>query len=142
LDPADDLVASSSALASSALKFNPNPFKRSKKKKTSELDRYPHLSISCILFQFIFSYLGEHCAEDSETRDFDLLGWWKNHEQDYPVLANMARDYLAVQASSVPSERVFSSSGLFISDRRTRLSNDTIQASMCLKHWERDSLNL
>ena len=34
------------------------------------------------------------------------------HAHQYPILAHMARDYLAIQGSSVPAECAFSSGGL------------------------------
>jgi hypothetical protein len=37
------------------------------------------------------------------------LAFWKANSLNYPVLSAMAMDYLSVQASSVPSERAFSS---------------------------------
>ena len=48
----------------------------------------------------------------------------------------MARDLLTVPISSVASEQVFSLSGRVIEERRTRLSDDIIEALMCLKDWE------
>ena len=45
----------------------------------------------------------------------------------------MARDYLAFPATSVSSERLFSSGGIMISDRRYYLAPKTIRASQCLK---------
>lgn len=45
----------------------------------------------------------------------------------------MARDYLAVMASSVASERAFSAAGITISKRRNRLDADIIEALQCLK---------
>jgi hAT family C-terminal dimerisation region len=96
-----------------------NPFKRCRVDKLSEIDRY----------------LEDPCA--AEVPDFDVLAWWKAHEADYPILAMMARDLLAIPASSVPSERAFSSSGELISKKRTRLANKTIRAIMCIKEWTR-----
>ncbi|RXN24549.1 zinc finger BED domain-containing 1-like protein [Labeo rohita] len=40
------------------------------------------------------------------------LAWWKHNECKYPHIAKMARHYLAVPATSVPSERVFSTAVL------------------------------
>ncbi|CAG7689775.1 unnamed protein product, partial [Allacma fusca] len=37
-----------------------------------------------------------------------VLLWWKKHEDDFPLLASMARDFLAVSGTGVPIERAFS----------------------------------
>ena len=42
------------------------------------------------------------------------LQWWKINARKFPVIATMARESLAVQASSVPSEKSFSSGVLSI----------------------------
>ena len=63
------------------------------------------------------------------------LIWWKVHEKDYPILSQMAKDYLSIQATSVPSERAFSISGLTISKVRNRLNPETARAIICMKHW-------
>jgi hypothetical protein len=47
----------------------------------------------------------------------------------------MARDFLAISATSTPSERLFSSSGNMITDKRNRLASKTIRAAQCLKSW-------
>jgi hypothetical protein len=39
----------------------------------------------------------------------------------YPVLSSMARDYLPIQGSSVPCERVFSDAGLTDTKHRARI---------------------
>ena len=36
------------------------------------------------------------------------LEWWKAHQLKFPNLSRMARDYLAIPATSVPSEQSFS----------------------------------
>lgn len=51
----------------------------------SELDRYLALPI------------------DENT---DPLLWWQAHSKEYPIICNMARDYLTIQATSVASEQV------------------------------------
>ena len=42
------------------------------------------------------------------------LGWWEKSSRIYPHIATLARKYLAVQASSAASERVFSVGGLVV----------------------------
>ncbi|CAG7637659.1 unnamed protein product, partial [Allacma fusca] len=42
------------------------------------------------------------------TKTEDILIWWKDHEQDYPDVAAMARDFLAISGTGVPIERTFS----------------------------------
>jgi hAT family C-terminal dimerisation region len=51
----------------------------------------------------------------------------------YPVWASLAADYLSIMASSVSSERAFSSAGITISRRRNRLKPDIVEAPQCLK---------
>src|SRR5262249_13297571 len=65
----------------------------------------------------------------------DLLAWWKDHAGEYPCLARIARDYLAIPATSDPAERAFSVGANLVSDKRGSLNEDTIQACMCLNSW-------
>ncbi|OAJ41345.1 hypothetical protein BDEG_24966 [Batrachochytrium dendrobatidis JEL423] len=67
----------------------------------------------------------------------DPLEWWKHHGLDFPLLAKMARDYLAIPATSASSEHAFSKARHLITDSRTRLSDQTIRASICLGNWQR-----
>ncbi len=60
----------------------------------------------------------------------------------YPVWASLARDYLAVMPTSVSSERAFSQGGITISDRRTRLRADVVEALQFLKCSLRQDLLL
>ena len=55
-----------------------------------------------------------------------LLQWWKKNGHFYPRLSILARKYLSVPASSVPSERVFSLAGHLVNKKRARLSKDNI----------------
>ncbi|KAF5317850.1 hypothetical protein D9758_018688 [Tetrapyrgos nigripes] len=55
------------------------------------------------------------------------------HSTDYPVWASLARDYCAIMALSVSSERTFSSAGITISKRRNRLGKDIVEPLQFLK---------
>jgi hypothetical protein len=68
-------------------------------------------------------------------KDFDILEWWEMHSINYPVLSCIARDVLAIQASTVASESSFSAGGRIISDHRTRLKSDTVEGLLCLQDW-------
>ncbi|KAL8156752.1 hypothetical protein AgCh_001742 [Apium graveolens] len=57
-------------------------------------------------------YLDEDVVQ--KTNGFDLLNWWKVNELRYPNLQHMARDFLAIPASTVASESAFSSSGRLV----------------------------
>ena len=58
----------------------------------------------------------------------DPLPFWKSHELEFPRLAILARNYLAVPASSATVERVFSRAGKVVTPTRTLLSPDIIEA--------------
>ncbi|CAN0125823.1 unnamed protein product, partial [Laminaria digitata] len=39
--------------------------------------------------------------------DITALKWWAGKQSTFPTVAKLAREYLAVQASSAASERLF-----------------------------------
>lgn len=51
----------------------------------------------------------------------DPVMWWWEKRATLPLLTNIATSYLCAQASSTPSERVFSTAGNTISQERSRL---------------------
>ena len=54
------------------------------------------------------------------------LTWWKNTGQkQFPLLFDCAQKYLCMLATSVPSERVFSSAGTILNKKRSRLGKET-----------------
>jgi hypothetical protein len=77
-------------------------------------------------------YLSEPRVKNFEE---DILKWWKTNQIRFPVLSRIARDYLAAQATSVPSERGFSKSGLTVTDLRNSLNPETLRCLMCLHSW-------
>ena len=69
------------------------------------------------------------CCENPVNIDLFL----EYNQEQYPVWASLARDYLSIMASSVSSERVFSQGGITISKRRNWLKGDIVEALQCVK---------
>lgn len=64
----------------------------------------------------------------------DVLEWWKANGTRYPRLSVMARDYLAVQGTSVEPELLFSSKGDEIRKQKFCFSFSSREA-MCINSW-------
>ena len=64
----------------------------------------------------------------------DPLAWWEAHCNAYPNIAILAKEYLAVPASSAPSERVFSTSKNIQQKKRWRLLPSRLEEIIFLKH--------
>jgi hypothetical protein len=69
------------------------------------------------------------------SREIDLLVFWKAKQYNFPILAQVARDHLAVPATSAPSECVFSDGGEILTKKRNRISPDTLRWMICLRDW-------
>jgi len=60
----------------------------------------------------------------------DPLTFWKQHEHDYPIMSMTARRILCmISASSAQSERDFSSVRRTVTEMRSRLSADKVEAT-------------
>jgi hypothetical protein len=53
----------------------------------------------------------------------------------YPVMSLLAKDVLAVPASTVPSESAFSTGGRIIDPLRCSPSTSTVEALICARSW-------
>ncbi|KAH9777021.1 BED-type domain-containing protein [Citrus sinensis] len=69
------------------------------------------------------------------TSDFDILNWWKVNQGKYPILAQMAKDILAVLVTTAASESTFSTGGRVLTSHRSRLHPTTLEVLMCTQHW-------
>ena len=82
-------------------------------------------------------YLEQQIDEETEP-----LFWWQAHVNEFPILSNMARDYLTIQATSVASEQAFSIAGNAITKTQNRLLPETARACLCAKSWMDNNLIL
>lgn len=61
------------------------------------------------------------------------LKWWKLKEARFPLLSLLAKRYLCVPGTSVPSERVFSTAGDIVTAQRSQLSAGNVDMLIFLK---------
>ena len=61
------------------------------------------------------------------------LIWWKINEHRFPRLSLLAKNVLCVPATSVPSERLFSSSGYIVNKKRSSLDPHTVNMLVSLR---------
>ena len=65
-------------------------------------------------------------------RHEDPLDWWKENSSHLPHLQMLARKYLCIPGTSVPSERVFSKAGEIVQARRSNLKPKNVDMILFL----------
>lgn len=78
-------------------------------------------------------------TDDPEVLLNPLL-WWKIYAAEYPTLARMVWDYLAIPAMSVSVERIFSKSRHICSNLRSSLKEESIRMALLTKAWIQSGL--
>jgi len=94
-------------------------YRRKKRRKAaSELDRYTQFS-----------------PTREEEQIVNPLAWWQGQKSNYPILYRMAMDIFSIPAMSSEIERKFSSADDTVTDERSRLADETIEAIELQKDW-------
>lgn len=63
--------------------------------------------------------------------DFDILIRWKMNASKYPILAQLARNVMAMPSFVVSSESTFSTSGRVLDPFRNSLNPKIVEALLC-----------
>jgi hypothetical protein len=87
-----------------------------------------------ILKKEIDRYLDEILME-RDNNENKVAYYWKSKQYDYQIISQMARDFLAIPATSAPSERVFSRGSDLITKKRNRINGETTRWVLCLRDW-------
>lgn len=77
----------------------------------------------------IIEYLQFKCPSDV---DLDVLQWWNSKKSEFPKLSKFALNIHSIPGSSIPSERLFSTTGNVITEKRTRLNPNSIENILIL----------
>ncbi|XP_065642468.1 uncharacterized protein LOC136074097 [Hydra vulgaris] len=80
--------------------------------------------------------LSEMCQYEylpDAKKDFPILDWWKLHSNTLPELSSLARQILAIPASSNKSERVFSSGGNVVRSSRHNLHPEKVKQIILIR---------
>jgi hypothetical protein len=83
-------------------------------------------------------YLEDDLVQIS-TENFQILDWWKVTGTRYPTLRKIAHDILAIPVSTVASESAFNTSWWILSEHRSRLTPEILEALMCSQDWIRNN---
>lgn len=78
---------------------------------------------------------------DSQTST-GSVEFWQENQLRYPTIFKLALDILPIQGSAVPCERVFSSAKETMTDRRSRISKELMEALQMLKFSIRHGADL
>ncbi|KAG0584835.1 hypothetical protein M758_3G242300 [Ceratodon purpureus] len=76
--------------------------------------------------------------------DYDSpLLWWKKHEKEFRNVAYLARQILGIVGSQVEIERIFSITGVILSQQRRRLGTDHLEKLVFIsKNWPDEQNNV
>ncbi|KAG8696610.1 hypothetical protein FRC08_007037 [Ceratobasidium sp. 394] len=103
--------------------FNPTP-------TTASPPHDPMVQVESELARWI----AQGTADTQDMGTIELVQYWRLHRYEFPLLYRIAMDVLPAQASSVSSERAFSSSKLACTRERSLILPENLERLQVLKH--------
>ncbi|KAF8399182.1 hypothetical protein HHK36_015047 [Tetracentron sinense] len=86
--------------------------------------------------------LTQYLSEPPAAIPTDVLEWWKVNSTRYPRLSVMARDFLAVQPTSVAPIELFCDKGDKIDKLRFCMPHSSVQTLLCIQSWIQSGIEL
>lgn len=77
---------------------------------------------------------------DVVERNTDILKWWSDNSRNYPNLAVLARKYLSIPATEASSERLFSTAGNILTNKRSTLATENLAHLVYLHEFLKSSI--
>lgn len=109
----------------------PPPAKKTKRSLASFFSNRPTTTISTnteglSAQQAVERELGNYLLSPDADNDSNPLDWWKVYQKNFPRVSQLTQHYLCIQATSSPSERVFSTGGNIVTCKRASLKPDNV----------------
>src|SRR6218665_1808863 len=92
----------------------------------------PHVQDKAAFHEELRSYLAEPLQPRSSP-PLDPIAYWRIRATTHPILSRCAKKFLTTPASSVDSERAFSTAGQINDDKRSSLSPKKLEILLFLK---------
>ena len=90
-----------------------------KKKKKSQLDLY----------------LKEPRLSKKKNLKMEVLSWWKENYNRFPMFSVMARDLMSIPITTIASKSSFSIGKKILTTYRSHLLPENVEATLCTKSW-------
>ncbi|KZV22907.1 hypothetical protein F511_28530 [Dorcoceras hygrometricum] len=74
---------------------------------------------------------------DADEETFDMLRWWCQKTQVYPILSLMTNEILACSVSTVAVEQTFCMRDNTLDERRSTIRPENLKAQYLLNDWSR-----
>lgn len=126
IDNSNSIPSSSNILGTSFISIN-------SQKQSKDSDSDDSLYIDNDKETININEVDTYLEERRSSRKTKIDEYWRLSKDKYPILFLIAKDYLAIPPTSVPSESTFSKVGDIVTKKRNRLLPDTIKKLIILK---------
>lgn len=88
------------------------------------------------LLDEVHEYISLKCIPDEKL---NLINWWQDRKELFPTLSKLALWIHSIPASSIPSERKFSTAGSILIEKRANLKPDSVENIMLIHSHGKNS---